>query len=57
MVVWVFVGVVAETIFGCSKIARKNENFFWSEAKMCTLYNENKISKNFCAILRRNQRC
>ena len=41
----------------CSKVARKDENFFWSDAKICKLYNKSKISKHFCAILRRNQRC
>ena len=41
----------------CSKVARKDKNFFWSDAKICKLYNKSKISKHFCAILRRNQRC
>ena len=41
----------------CPKVARKNKNFFWSGAKICKLYNKSKISKHFCAILRRNQRC
>ena len=40
----------------CSKVARKDKNFFWSDAKICKLYNKSKISKHFCAILRRNQR-
>ena len=26
-------------------------------AKICKLYNKSKISKHFCAILRRDQRC
>ena len=41
----------------CSKVARKDKNFFWSDAKICKLYNKSKISKHFCAILRHNQRC
>ena len=28
-----------------------------SDAKICKLYNQSKISKHFCSILRRNQRC
>ena len=38
----------------CSKVARKNKTFFWSDAKICKLYNK---GKHFCAVLRRNQRC
>ena len=41
----------------CSKVAQKNKNEFWSDAKKCNLYNKSKISKHFCAILWRNQRC
>ena len=41
----------------CSKVSRKNKNFVWSDAKICKLYNKSKISKHFCAILQRNQRC
>ena len=43
-----------------TKLAQKlleKPNIFWSDAKICKLYNENKISKQFGAILRRNQRC
>ena len=35
----------------------QNENFLWSDAKICKLYCKNKISKHFLAIWRRNQRC
>ena len=41
----------------CSKVAQKNKNEFWSDAKKCNFYNKSKISKHFCAILWRNQRC
>ena len=41
----------------CSKVARKNENFFGSDDKIWKLFNKSKISKYFCAILRRNQIC
>jgi len=41
----------------CSNVAEKNKNFVWSDAKICKLYDKSKISKHFCAILRRNQRC
>ena len=37
------------------KLLEKNKNAFWSDAKICKLYNKSKISKHFCAILRRNQ--
>ena len=49
-----FPKVAQKTIKSCSKVARKNKTFFWSDAKICKLYNK---SKHFCAILRRNQRC
>ena len=39
------------------KNVRRNKNVFWSDAKIFKLYNKSKISKHFCAILRRNQRC
>ena len=38
------------------KLLEKTKHFL-SDAKICKLYNKNKISKHFCAILRRNQRC
>ena len=41
----------------CSKVAPKNKHFFWSDAKICKFYNKSTISKLFCAILQRNQRC
>ena len=41
----------------CSKVVRKNENFFGSDDKIWKLFNKSKISKYFCAILRRNQIC
>ena len=47
----VFVSNVAQKLF------EKTKTFFWSDAKICKLYNKCKISKHFCAILRRNQRC
>ena len=39
------------------RLLEKKKTLFWSDAKMCKLYNKIKISKNFCAILRRNQSC
>ena len=41
----------------CLKVARKDKTFFRSDAKICKLYKKGKISKHFCAILRRDQRC
>ena len=38
----------------CSK---KKKTFFGMMLKICKLYDKSKISKHFCAILRRNQRC
>jgi len=46
-----FVTKVAQKLF------HKTKSSFWSEAKRCKLYNKSKISKHFCAILRRNMRC
>ena len=47
----------------CSKVAKKCKNlylflssFICSGAKICKLYNKSNISKQFCAILRCNQR-
>ena len=39
----------------CSTVARKNQTFFWSDAKTCKLYNKSKISKHsssvqFCGV-------
>ena len=35
----------------------EKQNFPLSDAKICKLYNKSKISKHFCAVFRRNQRC
>ena len=35
------------------KLLEKNKNVFWSDAKMCKLYNKSKISKHFCAVLQK----
>ena len=45
-----FVTKLAQTLLEKTK-------HFLSDAKICKLYSKNKISKHFCAILRRNQRC
>ena len=43
------------------KCSKKKKSIFcsylplWSDAKICKLYNKSKISKDFCAILQRNQ--
>ena len=31
--------------------------FIWSDVRICKFYKKSKISKHFCAILRRNQDC
>ena len=41
----------------CSKVARKRKNLFWSDAKVYKLFKKSKVSKHFCAILQRDQRC
>ena len=33
------------------KLLENTETFFWSDAKICKLYDKSKISKHFCAIL------
>ena len=53
MVVWVFVGGVAETIFGSSKIARKNKNVFGLKLKYAhctTKVRFLRIFEQFCAV-------
>ena len=38
----------------CSKVARKSKNFFWSDAKICKLYNKSKIVNifvQFCGVI------
>ena len=33
------------------KLLENTKTFFWSDAKICKLYDKSKISKHFCAIL------
>ena len=46
-----------------SKVAQKDffccslPLFIWSDVRICKFYKKSKISKHFCAILRRNQDC
>ena len=50
----------AQKLLFITKAAQKlleKQNLFWSGAKICKLYNKNKISKHFCAILGCNQHC
>ena len=39
------------------KSCSKKQTLFWSDSKICKLYNKVKISKHFCASWRRNKRC
>ena len=51
---------VGQKLLFATEVAQKlleKQNFPLSDAKICKLHNKSEISKHFCAVFRRNQRC